>query len=369
MRLRLLLLLVVLPAAAWAQRPPIVVPSSPSAVIERLPPGYAALMPAQGGQVPPLMQIERLIDTAARTGDARLAARAERLLSNFPPGSTSPNFLKARAFLAQHGHDFETALRLLSEVVGRNPRDSDARLARAQIQLVRGRIDLARADCASLALGVDSRSGLACLASVSLRLGKLEEAKAFADRWLAAPGQDADFRRYVLLIRGEAASRGDDADAESWFRQASALDPEDVRTIAAYARHLRKDRPAQALALLARSPDNDGLQLQRALAANALQSPDAPRLAMSLGRRYQTAHASGVAPEMRDEAEFLLMLRHDAEAALRLAQENFRSQRDHEDVDILRRAARAAGSTRTLDALDRWERIQGISPPERSAAK
>jgi hypothetical protein len=308
-----------------------------------------------------MAQVRQLLATAARSGDARLAARAAGLLDRFPVSDVSPDLLRARAYTAQHRHDFGTALKLLDALVASQPRDGDARLSRAQIHLVQGRLDLARADCAALALGVDSDCALLCVAALSLRTGDLATAATTADRWLAQATADDDEHRHVLVMRAEIASRAGAADADSWFERALALAPDDVRTLAAYSRHLRAaGRNADTLELLAHAANSDGLQLERTLAAYAGHDPEAPALAQAQARRYQLAHALGSQPEMRDEAEFLLSVRGDAAAALGLAQRNFEQQRDFEDVGLLQRAAVAARRPEALDALRTWAATQHL---------
>ena len=360
MRLVACLVLWCVAGVAFAQRPPREVPASPDAVIERLPAGYATLEPSQARRRPAIADAESLLATAARTGDARLAARADALLAAMP---SHARVLRARAFSAQHRHDFDDAVRLLDADIQAHPRDGDARLSRAQIRLVQGRLDLARGDCVALALGIDAEGGLLCAASLALRRGDHVQAASLVDRLLAA-SPPAVLSRYLLVMRGEIASRAGDADADRWFRRALASDRDDVRTLAAYARHLRAGhRDADILALLADAPPTDALQLQRALAAHRLGVGQAAALVAAQGRRYATAHAAGARPELRDEAEYWLSLRDAPEPALALALENFDRQRDAEDVDVLLRAARAAGRPDARQAVLRWARAQGVRLP------
>jgi hypothetical protein len=51
----------------------------------------------------------------------------------------------------------------------------------------------------------------------------------------------------------------------------------------------------------------------------------------------------------------------DASAALALAQRNFSTQRDYEDVALLRRAALAANASAVVSSVERWSRTQGIA--------
>lgn len=345
-------------------RPQAWVPDSEATVIERLPRGYATLMPTGpapvSGALPSLPEAERLLATAAATGDARLAARAAGLLARLGDHN-APAMLRARAFSAQHQHDFSAAVALLDRVIALESRDGDARLARAQIELVRGNLDRARADCVALALGVDAGRGMLCVAALALRRGQHADAARLSERWLAQAPADDPLRRHALLQRAEIAARAGDPAAETWFRDAHALAPDDVRTLSAHARHLRAaGRHRDLLALLAQAPDSDGIALQRALAAHALGLAEAPALLARQSRRYRLARALGSEPELRDEAE-LLLARGDAHAALALAQRNFAGQRDHEDVDLLLRAASAGGRPDALHGLRRWAASQGVA--------
>ncbi len=365
-------LLLLTSAVAWATsdlsgRPAIFVPASTATVVERLPHGYAALEPAALGiasPAPTLLEVEKLVETASRSGDARLAARAEALLAHVPVTADAATPMRVRAFLAQHRHDFKGALAILDAMIARWPRDGDARLSRAQVQLVQGRLDQARGDCVALALGIDSGRGLLCIAALSLRQGDQARAAETADKWLQQSPTDDPSRRYVLVMRGEIASRAKDVDASRWFDQALALAPDDVRTLAAYARHLRASgRAADEWRLLDGAPGTDSLQLERVLAARQLKRPDADALAAGMARRYALAHALGSSPEIREEAEFELTVQGQPDQALALALENFAQQRDAEDVDVLVRAAAASGHPEALADARKWAASQHLALP------
>lgn len=368
LRLSILLAGLTWSSLALAQRPPVVIPTRADAVLERLPRGYATLVPARTATTASarLAQVHRLLATSARTGDTRLATRAEALLAGFPAADTRPGVLRARAFAAQHRHDFDAAVRLLGTLILHHPRDADARLSRAQVLLVQGDLDRARRDCAALAFGVDSGHALLCVAALSLRTGDTATATGLVDRWLAHSDTADESRRYALAMRAEVASRAGATDTDVWFRRALALAPEDVRTLAAYARHLRAGgHHAQVLQLLATAPDTAGLHLERVLAAHALGDPTARAKIAVQVRRYRLARAAGSEPELRDEAELALTLQANPGRALALAQRNFATQRDAEDVDLLRRAAAAARQPQALQPLRAWAASQRLQLPSR----
>ena len=189
------------------------------------------------------------------------------------------------------------------------------------------------------------------------------------DRWFQSPPADPALQRHAAVMRAEAAARaGEVAIADGWFKRALAMVPQDVRTLAPYARHLRATgRPGQVAALLADGPDTDGLHLQRALAAHEAGQPDAPRLAAAQARRYALAERTGAEPELREQAEFVLVHGGDPARALDIALRNFKDQRDVEDVEILRRAARAAKRPQALAPMEQWAAAQRIALPPLAA--
>lgn len=358
----LALVLLVASNAALAQRPPLVVPTDPALVLETLPAGYRGFStPALPGE-PLLPRIQAMLDTAARTGDTRLSTRAQALLERLPANvANSPDALRARAFSAQHRHDFDQARALLGQVLAREPGDGGALLSRAQVNIVQGHLNQARSDCAVLALRVDADLGIVCTAALQLRMGDYPSAARLADRWLSSEGGDPGLTRFVLMMRGDIASRLAEPDATRWFERALALDPGDVRTRLAFARHLRRvQQPREALAMLATATESDTVLLQRALAARESGSTDAAVLSDRLGKRFQLARQTGSATELRDEAEYHLALRNDAARGLQLALENFRTQRDREDQELLQSAARAAKRPNALVGMTAWAKTERL---------
>lgn len=348
--------------AAHASRPAIQRGGPPHEVIERLPRGYADLEPRGGvSVVSDLASVERLLAVAQRTGDGRLASRAEAQWLSLPLSARkTTRALEVYAYIVQHRHDFAGSLKILDRVLHAEPFNADAILARAQINLVQGRIRQARGDCGQLALGVDVPDALVCVAAYAERIGEYAQARTLVDRWLSTPSTNPAYRRYMLITRGEIAARSGEHDADRWFREALALDSEDVRSVGAYARHLnRAHRPAEVRQLLSTAPRTDALLLQEVLAAIALKSPHSTELARRLSARYALAHSLGTVPETRDEAELFLATAKPA-AALVLAERNFETQRDFEDVDLLQRAARAANRPDALRRIDTWAKAESL---------
>ncbi len=348
-------------ATASAQRPPLVIPKDPAQVLETLPPGYRGFAsPILSGDAL-LPRIQAMLDTAARTGDTRLSTRADALLQSLPAATSgSPDALRAKAFSAQHRHEFDLARTLLGQVLALDPTDGGALLSRAQVNIVQGHLNKARSDCAILALRVDAYLSIVCTAALQLRMGDYPDAASLADRWLAT-GDDPGLTRYVLVMRGDIASRLADPDAAQWYQRALALDPNDVRTRLAFARHLRRaQKPSEALEMLAPATGSDSVLLQRALAAREAKSSDAALLAGQLGKRFALARQTASGTELRDEAEYHLALRGDTAKGLQLALENFTTQRDREDQELLKQAAAEAKRPDALEGMRAWAKAERL---------
>jgi antirestriction protein ArdC len=340
-------------AAVAVQRPPLRWPVSGDTVVATLPPTYAGVAGHDAAQ---------LLELGARTGDSRLIDRA---LAMYKEGSTraqSQEGLLVRAWVAQHRHRFDLALSLLDRLLAQEPGHASALEIRTQIKLTGGALRAAAHDCARLALLVDAGRGLYCAAAIADRRGHYDAAVSLLNRLLMQPSLPVERQRQALVLRAEIRTRIGCEEAEHDWQQALALGDGDVRTLRARARALRQSaRADEVLRLLPSMPADDGLLLERALAERELGNAEAAAAATrELGRRYALLADLGVAPEPRDHAEWLLSLRDEAFAALEAAQRNFSQQREREDVDLLRRAAVAAGQPAALETLRAWQDSEGL---------
>jgi hypothetical protein len=87
---------------------------------------------------------------------------------------------------------------------------------------------------------------------------------------------------------------------------------------------------------------SDTLLLRLALAARVRKLPDAEKYVRALGERFAEAGLRGEKLHLQEEARFLLELKGDARAALAAARENYRTQREPRDAQVLIDAALAA---------------------------
>jgi len=306
----------------------------------------------------------RAIEAARETGDPRFLGQAQAALTPWwtDPDPPAPALL-LRATLKQSTHDFNGALADLERLLARNPNDGQALLTRATVLTVQGRYSEARTDCARVAKLTVPLVAIACDAGPASVSGEAEPAYRALTAALATPAlarNSADLAEWASTLAGEIAQRrGDAIAAEAHFRAALALDPRDPYLLGAYADFLlERDRPAEVVPLLKDYPRNDSLLLRLALAEARL--PEAREVfethRAELKDRFDAARRRGDSLHRREEARYTLELAGDSAAALRLAQDNWKVQRESADLRILVAAAKAAGDAAALREATGWVR-------------
>lgn len=306
-----------------------------------------------------LLAARRLIVAGRANGDPRTLGYAEMQLAPWPEGDESApaEALLLRATIAQARHEFERARALLTRVLERSAAHSDvylqAALTRATVALVAGDLDAARSDCRRLRAGA-LEAGLICMAAVDAVSGRLDA--SIAALRIATQRTDGALRVWALSLLAQAyEQRGDRAAAAAAYRAALAAG-DDLVTRLAYADLLLAERALEeARRLLADLPPTDGVLLRRWHLAR-LGGDDAAALEAALAARLREAELrrdGSALLHARDWAWFALE-RGDSAQALRLAQSNWRTQREVEDLRLLARAAVAAADRRAIADVRAW---------------
>ena len=311
---------------------------------------------------------QRYIELGRSASDPRYFGYAQAVLAPWwrvpaPPVAV----LLLRATLLQSSHRFEEAMRDLQAVTGADPANAQAWLTLATVQVVRGEYDAAVRSCGRLSSLASELASMTCLVNARAAGGQLaasERLLALALERSDGAARDAGLRTWALTLSGElAARRGDTASAERRFRQAQAIAPGDSYLLGAYADLLLDlHRYAEVQALLGSHQRVDSLLLRHALALQSLAAPstEAAAALAELQARFDAAARRGDAIHRREQARFELYLRHDAQAALRLAQANWQVQKEPADLRILLEAALAARAPAAVRSALAWRREHGI---------
>jgi len=284
------------------------------------------------------------VSRSRATGDLRYLGYAEAMLQPWTQqASVPPGVLVLKATILQSRHAFDAALGQLDLALQLQPDNAQAWLTRATVLRVLGRYDEAAASCARLALQADAGINALCRESLRGLTGHLQSAYA---ELVALPLQEMppEARAWRYSELGEMAERrGDDSAAEHWFREGLQLAPEDFYMRAACADLLlRQRRAAETLQLLAGFESMEPMLLRIVVAQRLLGQGDSASGRAMLATAFDVEQQRGDAVHRREQARFLLDIEQQPEAALAAAQENWRVQREPDDLLILLRSAQAA---------------------------
>jgi len=310
-------------------------------------------------------------------GDPRYFGYAQSALGAWwglpqPPAQV----LLLRATIFQWQHQFERALRDLDSVIAVDGAEvNQAHLTRATISLVQGDASAARHECVALINHVETLIAATCIASASA---------------LGPHTSDAEHALRIAIERSSDAS--DAARVWAWTEvaqideQLGASEPagqaylkalevmhrrghQDPFLLTAYADFLLdRGRAVEVVQLLSEQTRIDNLLLRLALAeANLAEQGDASLRGVAvqhgndLQRRFDETRQRGDFVHQREEAIYLLKLRHEPDKALRAAQENWQRQRELIDARILWTAAETAHERGAARPVQEWLQRGGIS--------
>lgn len=290
----------------------------------------------------PLAQLD--ISRARTTGDLRFLGYAEAILT---PWMNRPDpdaqILVLHATILQSRHSFDEALVELDRALTVRPNDPQAWLTRATVLRVLGRYADAMGSCRHLVATAGSPISTLCEQSLRGLMGHLQNAYDVIAS-MATSGLSREARAWRFSELGEMAERlGADIDAERWFRAGLQLAPDDFYMRSAFADLLlRSARAAEALTLLAGRESMEPMLLRIAIAHKQLRDGTGVDDEALLSSVFDVEQQRGEAVHRREQARFLLDVRQQPAAALGAAQENWKVQREPDDILILLRSAQAA---------------------------
>ncbi len=299
--------------------------------------------------------VQALLAMGEKTGNERFYGFAERAVDTAPE-AVRLRVARLHAQLLQHRHDFRAAEKILNEILVRDPRDVEARLMRAQVQLHLHEPEKAERDCSKLLLDVDLLTGTTCAAqaraAMSADLAAVERAYALVTALLTTATGFSSTRSWSAGVAAELAARlRNDGAAERWYRTAYELDRDSH-----YARLSYTDW------LLAQGRHTDAYEIARQGASNAdllrtvlAQKTDISRAAKRLQLSWREAAARGERTHLRDQARFELWVLNDVPRAHATALDNFREQREADDALLLAQTSVLQKDSKALTLVKEWQ--------------
>ncbi len=311
-----------------------------------------------------------LIGRARAEADPRWLSQAQGVLLPWWSHAAAPNsVLFHRATIRQSLHDFDGALVDLQAVLQRDPAHGGAWLAKATIHTVRAEYPAARSACLQLVRLVDDLTALGAIAQIGSLTGDGHRSyQRLRDRWeRQEPAHPIEPERAVWILTqlGEMAGRlGMTAKADAHFRAALQIAPSDPYLLGAYSDFLLDlGKPESVADLLRRFTRIDGLLLRLAEAearAGGTGESGWVQRAKVLRDRFSDAALRGDVVHRREESRFRLHLENNAGAALALAIENWKVQREPADARVFLEAARAAGRMNAAAPVLEWRQSNHV---------
>lgn len=308
----------------------------------------------------PLAQFD--ISRARATGDLRFLGYAEAILAPWmTQPDVAPQVLVLHATILQSRHAFDASLAELDRALEKRPGDAQGWLTRATVLRVLGRYDAALTSCEHLAVAADPAITTLCKQSVLGLTGHLTTAYA-AIVALSPQELPPEARAWRYSELGEMAERlADDAAAEHWFREGLAVSPQDFYIRLAYADLLLRHRRAgDTLQLLAGYESMEPMLLRAAIAHRQLQDGASTQAEALLSSAFEVETRRGDAVHRREQARFLLDVDRQPAAALAAALENWKVQREPDDILMLLRSAQAAHQAPAAAAALQFLRHTGL---------
>ena len=296
------------------------------------------------------------VDYSRQVGDAHYAGYAEAVIAPWVNSPAPPaSALVTQATILQYRHQFGEAKDLLQTALKSDPRNLQAWLTLANLDMVQGEYPAAAKHCIQVT-NLSVEVGLVCSANLRSYIGQARQSLVILQQ-VESTSVDApaNFRAWVQGLMAESAERiGDWPRAETHYRNALQLQPEDNFLLVAYADFLLdRNRPQEVLPLLADHTQSDTAFLRIALAQAALHSDQAQRYTWVMAARFEALRARGSEYFGREESRFALQLQHDPDAALDMGLRNWQVQRAPWDARVVLEAALAARQPRAAaDVLE-----------------
>ncbi len=286
------------------------------------------------------------IDYGRSTGDARYLGRAMAVIA---PAMRQPQppiaVMLVHATILQSMHFFEASRQELAQILRRDPGSAQAWLTLATVAMVQGDDALANRACVNLANAGGNFMGMVCSASLRSVTGHGEQAYVLL-KMVEDPGPKAppEIRSWLDGLLADVAARlGRFDEADAYYRKALQWAPGDNFLLADYGEFLLdRGRPQEAIALVGGDRQSDTSMLVLVAAETALGLPQAAGDVANMDARFQSMAQRGDHVFMREQAAYLLHVKHDPQAALAVAEQDWKVQRAPKDVRVYLEAALAA---------------------------
>lgn len=288
------------------------------------------------------------IAEARNTGDPRYLGYAQAALAPWWKQVDAPTeILVLRATILQSSHQFPAALADLNLVLRKDRNNAQAWITRATIHQVTGNYAEAKNSCMRLFTLAPEIVTKTCINNITSLNGEADKSyAALTEIYKKSPNIEPSIKIWVLTLLAEmSARRGNAIAAQSWYKNALAIDTPDSYLLGSYADFLLdQHRTAEVIEILKDKTRVDALLLRYTIALQIQKSSRAQEQIATLEQRFNAAIMRDDTVHQREHARFELQVKNHPAAALVLAQKNWLIQKEVADLRIYLEAAIASNN-------------------------
>lgn len=304
------------------------------------------------------------ISVARQTGDTRYWGRAQAVLAPWWDRADAPAELSVLQATVQQGrHEFGAARQVLTAALAHAPGHAQGWLNLASLERLSADYARALSACDAVARAGQPLYAQACTLETQSLQGQSAPAAQGLQALVASAATDPGQRSWLLSLLAESQERAGQDRAAAQSYAASLAAQSDLYTAIAYSDLLlRTGKPAQALQVLAASPETDAVVLRRSAALRALGDARWKVGRDQLQTRVDELKRRGDDPALhgRELALAALWLDDQPAAALVLARRNLLLQREPIDWWVAAQSAQAVRDPAALAELAAALRATGL---------
>lgn len=295
------------------------------------------------------------IEYGRSTGNARYLGRALGVITPWMEPAPPPvSIALLHATILQSRHHFSASRRELKTILARDPTNIQAWLTLATVEMVQADYQAANKACVKLAEVTGNFLSIMCTAQLRALTGHAEQAYTLF-KMIDDPGPQAPAAvdAFVQGLLADTAKRlGWLQKADKHFRRGLQLTPGDNFLLADYGDFLlHHGRPKAAANLVKNYTASDTSFMRLVFADAALKHPQADTEIAAMTARFAAMQERHTHVYRREQARFVLYLKHDPKRALDLATKNWSVQRAPKDMRIYLAAALEAGKPKAANRV------------------
>ncbi len=274
-----------------------------------------------------------------------------------------PQLALLKAIILQQRHEFPEALLEINKVLLLQPRNVQARLIRAQVNMMQVQYGLAAKDCQEILWLENPVMGINCLAQVEGLTGKGQKAM---EKLTDSINSSLDLNEILLVelhisLATIAHRYNDSALALSHYQQAYAIRPNNNYLLEQYSDFLMENRRENLLlALFSNSSMSIDLKIKRVQLLQNMEEIVPSNLIVELTDFFENAKTRKNLFPHKEYAKWLLLTTQDYDQALNAAMDNWAMQKAPGDALLVLQAALASQQLQRAGPVMSWLKDTGL---------